>query len=616
MVLLIGSGSAADVPFVFDSSSSGVAGYSADQLESLRVSSPDLAGVPSVTTPSDNEVLQFPVTGGGSTPGNTTEKNAGDLKKALDARVEPDNSRVRDEAVVLALKYPGEKTIEQITSIYNYLKNGDGSKKGWGYVSDPRGIDYFMFANQTLKNGDRANCVGGGDCDDFAILMSALVESVGGTTRIILARNSSIGGHAYTEVYLGNLDEQKNQVEGIIDWLKQEFNTDKIFTHIDTASKDVWLNLDWGPDEKGNTHPGGPFFQGDKHIVLCIRDRYEKTSLTLSETLQEDAKQSEIIQLENVSGPDNQTKVFEPPQDGDRKRTIVQPASVLLEGHSDYVWSVAFSPNGLVLASGSDDNTIKLWDTASGTEIRTLKGHNGQVLSVAFSPDGRALASGSGDSSLKLWDTASGTEIITLNGHSNTVRCVAFSPDGGTLVSGSCDGTIKLWNIASGTEIRTLTGLSSVYSVAFSPDSDILASGEFGNTIELWDTASGKKIKALTGYFKWVESVAFSPDGGTLASGGSDGTIKLWDIVSGTEIRTLQGQSGLSGIRSVAFSSDGLTLASGDDSGPIKLWNTASGNEIRTLQLLPSVYSVAFSPDGRTLASGVSDGTIRLWNVA
>jgi len=114
VIILIGSGLAADVPFVFDSSISGVAGYSADQLENMRASSPDLAGVPPVTTPSDNEVLQFPVTGGGSNPGSTTEKNAGDLKKALDARVEPDNSRVHDEAVVLALMYPGEKTIEQI----------------------------------------------------------------------------------------------------------------------------------------------------------------------------------------------------------------------------------------------------------------------------------------------------------------------------------------------------------------------------------------------------------------------------------------------------------------------------------------------------------------------
>jgi 3-mercaptopyruvate sulfurtransferase SseA len=279
---IIGSAVAADVPFVFDDNSSGVAGYSADQLENMRVSSSDLSGVPPVTTPKDDEVLQFPVAGGGSISEGTAEKNVGELKRALDARVEPDNSRVRDEAVVLALKYPGEKTIEQIASIYSYLKNGDESEKGWGYVSDPRGIDYFMFANQTLKNGDRANCVGGGDCDDFAILMSALVESVGGTTRIILARNSIIGGHAYTEVYLGNLSAQNNQVEGIIGWLKEKYDTDRIYTHIDTDTKDVWLNLDWGADDKGNAHPGGPFFQGDKHIVINIRYKYEKTPLKLS----------------------------------------------------------------------------------------------------------------------------------------------------------------------------------------------------------------------------------------------------------------------------------------------------------------------------------------------
>ena len=284
MVLLVGSGSAADVPFVFDQSASGVASYTSAQIEQDHTTSPDLAGVPIVSSPSDSEFLEIPITGGGSGSG-TQKKNIGELKRTLDARVEPDNPRVRDEAVVLALKYPGEKTIDQIVSIYEYLKNGDESKKGWGYVSDPRGIDYFMFANQTLRNGERANCVGGGDCDDFAILMSALVESIGGTTRIILARNNSTGGHAYAEVYLGRIDDSDSggQVEAIIDWLKEELDVDKIYTHIDTETKDVWLNLDWGPDEKGSAHPGGPFYQGDKHIVLCIRDRVLKTPLRLPE---------------------------------------------------------------------------------------------------------------------------------------------------------------------------------------------------------------------------------------------------------------------------------------------------------------------------------------------
>ncbi|MCK9564659.1 MAG: hypothetical protein M0Q43_01255 [Methanothrix sp.] len=555
-ILLIASGLAADVPFVFDSTSSGVAGYSADQLESLRASSPYLAGVPPVTMPSDSEVLQFPVTGGGSTPGSTTEKNAGDLKKALDARVEPDNSRVLDEAVVLALKYPGEKTIEQIASIYNYLKNGDGSKKGWGYVSDPRGIDYFMFANQTLRNGDRANCVGGGDCDDFAILMSALVESVGGTTRIILARNSSIGGHAYTEVYLGNLSGQNNQVGGIIDWLKEKFDTDKIYTHIDTDTKDVWLNLDWGADEKGNTHPGGPFYQGDKHIVLCIRDSYGKTPLKLPEG----------YVVKTLS-------------------TVVKYGLIAVLGNlSNAKYSVAFSPDGRTLAAGCESGgTIILWDVDSSREMRTLQDDTshidnssilheawctsdpiymeicgfsvgevyqmrpdlswsqevldaaqaeGLVSSVAFSPDGRIIASASYDKTVKLWDSESQNEIRILKGHSEPVQSVAFSPDGRTLASGSSDDTVKLWDIDSGNVIQTLDGHSyySVSSVAFSPDGRTIASGNWDNTIRLWDTASGSVIRTLEGHSNGVSSVAFSPDGRILASGSYDGTICLWKI--------------------------------------------------------------------------------------
>ena len=301
--LLVNSGIALDVPFVFDSSASGVAGYSADQLESKYASFPELSEVPSVTTPLDNEVIMFPVTGGGNAPESKTEKDISELKEVFNDRVEPDNSRVHEEALVLVSKFPGDLTIEQISSIYRYLKNGEGSIKGWSYARDPRGIDYFMYANQSLRIGERAGCLGTGDCDDFAILMSALVESIGGTTRLILARNNSTGGHAYTEVYLGQLDAQNSQVEDIISWLKEKFDTDKIYTHIDTDTKDVWLNLDWGTDEKGNAHPGGPFYRGDKHIVLCIRDRYEKTELKLSELPQEEAQQDLIGPTIAVSGP-------------------------------------------------------------------------------------------------------------------------------------------------------------------------------------------------------------------------------------------------------------------------------------------------------------------------
>jgi len=277
VIILSGLALSEDIPYVFDERSLDITDYTSAQLESVRAASPDLASVPAVSTPRDDEILEFQVTGGGNAPDSKTEKKVIDLKKIFDSRVEPENPRVRDEAVGLVARYPGDYTIDQISSIYTYLK------KDWHYVRDPRGVDYYMYANETLKVGEKANCIGAGDCDDFAILMSALVESVGGTTRIILARNNSTGGHAFAEVYLGQLDAKNSRVTEVINWLKQNYNIDKIYSHIDTDTKNVWLNLDWGADEKGNAHPGGPFFLGDKYMVLCIRDHYENTPLNVPE---------------------------------------------------------------------------------------------------------------------------------------------------------------------------------------------------------------------------------------------------------------------------------------------------------------------------------------------
>ena len=199
-----------------------------------------------------------------------------------------------------------------------------------------------------------------------------------------------------------------------------------------------------------------------------------------------------------------------------------------LIGHSSSVYSVALSPDGRTLASGSHDN-IKLWDVQSQQQSATLTGHSHLVRSVAFSPDGRTLASGSFDKTIKLWDVQRQREIATLTGHSDNVRSVAFSPDGRTLASGSEDNTIKLWDVQSQGQIATLTGYSNwIYSVAFSRDGQMLASGSQDETIKLWDVPSQREIATLTGHSSFVYSVAFSPDGQTLASGSWDNTIKLW----------------------------------------------------------------------------------------
>jgi len=286
-----------------------------------------------------------------------------------------------------------------------------------------------------------------------------------------------------------------------------------------------------------------------------------------------------------------------------------------LSGHSAIVHGIAFSPNGKLLASGSEDVTIKLWDVASGAELRTLRGHSNWVNSIVFSPDGKLLASGGWDSVIKLWDVASGRELRAFNGHTNPVFSVAFSPDGKTLASGSGDQMIKFWDVASGSELRTLEGHSSpVLSVVFSPDGKMLASGSHDKTIKLWDVAGGSELRTLKGHSEWVDSVAFSPNGKLLVSGGQDDVIKIWNVATGGELRTLKGHTGH--VNAVAFSPNGRLLASGSFDQTIKLWDASSGNELRTLKRHSAqVNFVTVSPDGKTIASATVDRMIRLWNV-
>jgi|GEM_PF-3434755 len=169
-----------------------------------------------------------------------------------------------------------------------------------------------------------------------------------------------------------------------------------------------------------------------------------------------------------------------------------------IKAHKDSVNSVSFSPDGKLLASGSSDHTIKLWEVATGKLLKTLEGHKGSVYSVSFSPDGKLLASGSYDKTIKLWEVASGKLLKTLEGHKGLVKSVSFSPDGKLLASGSGDNTIKLWEVASGKLLKTLEGHKNyVISVSFSPDGKLLASGSWDHTIKLWDVASGKLLSSF-----------------------------------------------------------------------------------------------------------------------
>ncbi|MEB3279590.1 MAG: AAA-like domain-containing protein [Lyngbya sp.] len=296
-------------------------------------------------------------------------------------------------------------------------------------------------------------------------------------------------------------------------------------------------------------------------------------------------------------GGDNTVKLWEP--DG----TLVKT----LEGHEYIVSAVAFSPTGdMIAAFGSSDNTVKLW-SPDGTEVATLEGHGSMVTDVAFSPNGEMIASASGDKTVKLWKSE-GILVKTLEGHEAWVNGVAFSPNGDMIASASDDNTVKLWK-PDGTLVQTIEGHGdSVWGVAFSPNGDLIASASRDNTVKLWKP-DGTLVKTLEGHESYVNAVAFSPTGEMIASASWDNIVKLWKA-DGTLVKTLEGHEGSV---DVAFSPNGDLIASASRDKTVKVWK-ADGTLVKTLEgHEDSVNAVAFSPTGEMIASGSYDNTVKLW---
>jgi nucleoside phosphorylase len=323
------------------------------------------------------------------------------------------------------------------------------------------------------------------------------------------------------------------------------------------------------------------------------------------------------------------------PDNGRNKNKTWQRIRTLL-GHSDRVSSVVISPDGKIIASGSLDKTIKLWNLETGNLLATLVGHSSAVLSVAFSPDSKILASSSNlevrDGCIKLWDVESARIRQTLGGGLMNLRVssLAFSPDGQTLASGHAEAKIRLWQLNGGKLLHTLKGHGwDVNSLAFSREGRFLVSGGLDGAIKIWNWRSEKEVRTLKrpsrsewigSLVSWFDSsvgsiwsVAVSPDGKTFASAGSDMPIELWELETGKPVRILTEHSGT--VYSVAFSSDGKTLASGGEDNTIKLWNVGTGELLEILEHLGPVKSVAFSPNGQTLVSGSADTTIKVWRL-
>jgi len=289
------------------------------------------------------------------------------------------------------------------------------------------------------------------------------------------------------------------------------------------------------------------------------------------------------------------------------------------QGHTNAVYSVAWSPDSKRIASAGADQTAQVWDAKNGMLLVTYRGHSASVTSVAFDPSGTRVATASDDMTVQVWDAGTGKTLLTCVGHNDQVHSVAWSPDGKYIASGSNDTTVRVWEANNGNPLMTYQGHQTpVWGVCWSPDGTRVASASGDNhlnddhTVKVWEATTGNTQLVYKGHSNNVVYVAFSPDGKRIASGSFDTLVHVWDAVTGNTQITYAGHDDT--IYGVAFSPDGTRIASGSVDKTAQVWDAMNGD----MQFVykgqsDTVFDVAWEPSGTHIASASADKTVQVW---
>ncbi|KIJ13100.1 hypothetical protein PAXINDRAFT_81826 [Paxillus involutus ATCC 200175] len=298
--------------------------------------------------------------------------------------------------------------------------------------------------------------------------------------------------------------------------------------------------------------------------------------------------------------------------------TKQQLAPLVLAGHAGTIRSVRFLPDGKQVISGSEDMNVRAWRVEDGDEVGTVMKGDGMVMAVAASGDGRWIATAGAKKIITIWDATSHEKVVELEGHSGPVCSLGFSPDSARLVSGSTDGTVMIWNTTTGERLAgPLKGhTSKIDCVECSPNGEEIASstGGMAKTTTIWDAMTHEKVVELGAHSGWVKSLAFSPDSARVVSGSGDGTVIVWSTTTGERLLgPLKGHTDR--VDSVVFSPNGNQFASCSGDSTVRLWDATTLQQIGPALQHDQVYSVAISPDGHHLATtGGEEKTITIWN--